>query len=159
MSGQSPITAPGLERIKKELDHLIKVEREDLKKVISEARELGDLKENAEYHAQRENQGLMQARINQLRSKLARAHIVDTATLPKDEIVFGATVKVRDMDYADVEEFTLVGDGDEDYDTGKILATSPIGSALLGKKKGDQVSIPIPRGTLRYEILDIEFRD
>jgi transcription elongation factor GreA len=63
------------------------------------------------------------------------------------------------MDFDDVEEFTLVGDGDEDYDTGKILATSPIGSALMGKKKGDQVSIPVPRGTLRYEILDIEFRD
>lgn len=159
MSDYVPMTREGYNRIKAEIERLESVEMPVIAEKIAAARAEGDLKENAEYHAQRENQGLMQARINQLRSKLARAHIVDTATLPKDEIVFGATVKVRDMDYADVEEFTLVGDGDEDYDTGKILATSPIGSALLGKRKGDQVSIPVPRGTLRYEILDIEFRD
>jgi transcription elongation factor GreA len=159
MSDYVPMTREGYNRIKAEIERLESVEMPLIAEKIAAARAEGDLKENAEYHAQRENQGLMQARINQMRSKLARAHIVDVGTLPKDEIVFGATVKVRDMDFDDVEEFTLVGDGDEDYDTGKILATSPIGSALMGKKKGDQVSIPVPRGTLRYEILDIEFRD
>jgi transcription elongation factor GreA len=159
MSDYVPMTREGYNRIKAEIDRLENEEMPMIAEKIASARAEGDLKENAEYHAQRENQGLLQARINQLRSKLARAHIVDTTALPKNEVVFGATIKVRDLDYDDVEEFTLVGEGDEDYDTGKILATSPIGSALLGKKTGEQVSIPVPRGTLRYEIVSIEFRD
>ncbi|MFP6602481.1 MAG: transcription elongation factor GreA, partial [Pirellulaceae bacterium] len=124
---------------------------------IAAARAEGDLSENAEYHAQREAMGMLQAKINLMRSELARASIVDPSKLPKDEVVFGATVTVKDLDYGDEEQFTLVGAGDEDYDAGRYLITSPIGQGLLGKKKGNQVEIDVPKGTLRFEIIDISF--
>ena len=126
---------------------------------IAEARAEGDLKENAEYHAQRENQGLTQAKINQRKDKLANAYIIDPAKLNRDEVSVLATVKVRDLAYDDEEEFTLVGSGDEDYDAGKILSTSPIGMALLGKKVGDKIEVPVPKGKLKFEILSIDYRD
>lgn len=151
-----PMTRESYNRIKAEIDRMENVEMPLIAEKIADARAEGDLKENAEYHAQRENQGLLQAKINALRGKLANAHIVDVSTLPKDQIVFGSRVKVKDLDYQDEEEYTMVGAGDEDYDTGKILTTSPIGSALMGKKIGDVVEIQVPRGKLRYEILEIE---
>jgi transcription elongation factor GreA len=126
---------------------------------IAAARAEGDLSENAEYHAQRENQGMLQAKINLLRDKLARASIVDMSKLPKDEIAFGATVLVKDLDFDDEERFTLVGAGEEDYDTGKILCTSPIGVGLIGKKVGDQVKIAVPKGTLKFKILEIKYEE
>jgi transcription elongation factor GreA len=126
---------------------------------IAAARAEGDLSENAEYHAQRENQGMLQAKINLLRDKLARASIVDMSKLPKDEIAFGATVLVKDLDFDDEERFTLVGAGEEDYDTGKILCTSPIGEGLIGKKVGDQVKIAVPKGTLKFKILEIKYEE
>jgi transcription elongation factor GreA len=111
------------------------------------------LKENAEYHGQRERQGMLQAKINLLRDKLARAEIVDPAKLPKDQVAFGTTVRVKDLDLDDEEQFTLVGAGEEDYDQGKILITSPIGQGLLGKKVGDRVEIKVPKGTINFEIV------
>ena len=98
---------------------------------------------------------MLQAKINLIRDKLARAVMLDPSKMPKDEVAFGATVVLKDLDMDEEEEYTLVGAGEEDYDTGKILITSPIGQGLLGKKKGDKVSIPVPAGTLNYEILDI----
>ena len=124
---------------------------------IATARGEGDLRENAEYHAQREAQGMLQAKINKLREQLSFARIVDPDQIPKGEIAFGATVILKDLDLDEEEEMTLVGAGDEDYDAGKYLITSPLGQGLLGKKVGDSVEIDVPRGTLRFEILEIRY--
>jgi transcription elongation factor GreA len=160
MSGDFvPMTREAYNRLKSEIERLEMDEMPKIAQKIAEARAEGDLKENAEYHAQRENQGLLQAKINSLKSKLVNAHIVDPTTLPKDEVVFGATVRVLDLDFQDEEEYTLVGMGDEDYDCGKILTTSPIGAALLGAKVGQTVEVTVPRGKLRYKVQGIEFRD
>ena len=157
MTDYVPMTREAYDRKKAEITRL---ENEELPKIaehIATARAEGDLSENAEYHAQREAMGMLQAKVNLMRSELARASIVDPSKLPKDEVVFGATVIVKDLDYGDVEQFTLVGAGDEDYDAGRYLITSPIGQGLLGKKKGNQVEIDVPKGTLRFEIIDISF--
>jgi transcription elongation factor GreA len=126
---------------------------------IADARAEGDLKENAEYHAQREAQGQLQAKINQVKGEMSRAEILDLSSLPKDQVRIGATVRVMDLDLDEEEEITLVGSGDEDYDRGRYLATSPLGQGLAGKKIGDKVSIPVPRGNLNFEILEIRFEE
>jgi transcription elongation factor GreA len=159
MSEMVPMTKEAYNRLRAEIEHLEAVEMPLIAEKIAEARAEGDLKENAEYHAQRENQGLTQAKINQRKDKLANAYIIDPAKLNRDEVSVLATVKVRDLAYNDEEEFTLVGSGDEDYDAGKILSTSPIGMALLGKKIGEKIEVPVPKGKLQFEILSIEYRD
>lgn len=157
MSDYVPMTREGYNRIKAEIE-VLEQEMPRIAEKIAEARAEGDLKENAEYHAQRENQGMVQAKINALKTKLANAFVVDPSKQPKNEVAFGATVKVRNLDYGDEEEYTMVGAGDEDYDVGRILTTSPIGSALMGGKVGKKIEIQVPRGTLKYEILSIEYR-
>ena len=154
-----PMTRNGYNKIKAEIDRLENQEMPLVTAKIAEAREEGDLKENAEYHAQRENQGMLQAKINELKDKIARASIVDPSTLPKDEVVFGCTVTVEDLAYGDEEEFTLVGAGEEDYNSWKILVTSPFGQGLVGNKVGQTVEIEAPAGKLKFKILKIEFRD
>jgi transcription elongation factor GreA len=151
------MTREGYERLKAEVTRLETVELPLVAQKLADARAEGDLKENAEYHAQRENQGLLMAKINQIKSKLANASIVDTSSLPKDTVAFGAAVKVRDLEFGDEETFTLVGTGDEDYQTGKILLTSPIGQGLLGKKVGDIAEVHAPAGLLKFEIIEISF--
>jgi transcription elongation factor GreA len=158
MADTVPMTRDGYNKIKAEIDRMESIEMPEITRKLADARAEGDLKENAEYHAQRENQGMLQAKINELKGKLARASIVDVSQLPKDEVVFGSTVTVKDLKYGDEEEFTLVGAGDDDYDTGKILCTSPIGQGLLGKKVGDVAEIDAPAGKMRFEIVNIEFR-
>jgi transcription elongation factor GreA len=157
MTDYVPMTRDGYNRIKAEIDRLENEEMPRIAEKIAEARAEGDLKENAEYHAQRENQGLMQAKINALKAKLTRAHIIDMSALPKDQVAFGAKVKLKDLTYGDEEEYTLVGAGDEDYEVGKILSTSPFGAAIMGKKIGEIVEVAAPRGTLKYEVLTIDF--
>jgi transcription elongation factor GreA len=152
-----PMTREGYNRIRAEISRLENDEMPRVTEKIAEARAEGDLKENAEYHAQRENQGMLMAKINELKDKLARASIVDISKLPKDEVVFGCTVTVEDMKYGDEEKFTLVGSGDEDYDVGKILITSPLGQGLLGKKIGQEAEIDAPAGKMKFKILNIEF--
>ncbi len=159
MSDYIPMTRDAYNRRKEEVDRLRNVEMPKIAEKIAAARDEGDLKENAEYHAQREAQGLLQAKIDQLSSELARASIVDMSKVPTDEVAFGATVKVKDLDYDDEEEFTLVGAGDEDYDGGRYLITSPIGQGLLGKKVGDTAEIDVPKGKLRFEVLEIRYDD
>jgi transcription elongation factor GreA len=129
----------------------------EVAKRIATAREMGDLSENAEYHAAREDQGMLQARIDALKDKLARANIVDRANLPSDTVVFGATVRVKDLDANEEETYILVGPGEEDYDQNKILTTSPIGQGLLGKKINEIAEIKVPRGTMHYQVLKISF--
>ncbi|MCA9232555.1 MAG: transcription elongation factor GreA, partial [Planctomycetales bacterium] len=145
------------DKLKAELNEMENEQMPVIEKRIAAARAEGDLSENAEYHGARETQGMLQAKINMLRDKLSRADIIDTASLPKDQVVFGATVKLKDLDFGDNEEFTLVGAGDEDYDAGKILITSPLGQGLLGKKVGEKVEIEVPAGTNRFEILELRF--
>jgi transcription elongation factor GreA len=154
-----PMSKEGYEKLKAQLD---KMQNEDMPRIaeaIAQARGEGDLSENAEYDAQREAQGMLQARINELQGKLALALIVDKSTLPTDRVVFGSKVRVLDLALNDEEDFILVGPGDEDYDQNKILTTSPIGQALVGKKVNEEVEVPIPRGTLKLRILEISFAD
>jgi transcription elongation factor GreA len=157
MSERIPMTRTGYDKIKAELYELENERMPEIEKRIGAARAEGDLSENAEYHGARESQGLLQAKINLLKDKLSRADLVDPATLPKGQVVFGATVKVKDLDFGDQEVFTLVGAGEEDYDSGRILVTSPLAQGLLGKKVGERAEIQVPAGTNRFEILEIRF--
>jgi len=154
-SDRIPMSKEGYDKLKAQLD---KMKNEDMPRIaeqIAEARAFGDLSENAEYDAAMEAQGMLQARINDLGDKLARAMIVDKSTLPTDRVVFGSRVRVLDLDLRDEEDFILVGPGDEDYDQNKILLTSPIGQGLVGKKIGEEVEVPVPRGTLKLRIVNI----
>ena len=152
-----PMTREGYEKLKADLDRMQNAEMIEVTKRIAAARELGDLSENAEYHAAREDQGMLQARIDALKDKLARAYIVDRSSLPADTVVFGTRVRIRDLDSGEEEVYELVGPGDEDYDNNKILTTSPRGQALLGKKVGEIADIKVPRGVLRYQVLEISW--
>jgi len=157
MADRIPMTRAGYEKIKAELDDLENEKMPEIEKRIALARAEGDLRENAEYHGARESQGMLQAKINQLKSKLAGADIIDPATMPKDQVVFGATVKVKDLEFGDTEVFTLVGAGEEDYDAGKINVTSPLAQGLLGKKVGEKAEVVVPAGVNKFKILEIRF--
>jgi transcription elongation factor GreA len=151
------MTREGYEKLKADLDRMQHVEMIAIAKRIAAARELGDLSENAEYHAAREDQGHLQARIDHLKDKLSRAVFLDMNNLPKDAVVFGARVKVKDLDLDEEESFELVGPGDENYNENKILSTSPIGQGLMGKKIGEVAEIKVPMGTVRFRVLEISF--
>jgi transcription elongation factor GreA len=154
-----PMTREGYEKKKAELDRLQNVEMIEITKRVATARDLGDLSENAEYHAAREDQGLLQANIDSLRDLLSRATIVDKSSLPTDTIAFGSRVRVMDLDMDEEETFELVGPGQENPDKNRILTSSPIAQGLLGKKKGDKVSIQVPRGVIRFKVLEIGLAD
>jgi transcription elongation factor GreA len=149
------MTRVGYDKLKAEVEYLATVEMPKILERLATARAEGDLSENAEYHGARESQGMLQAKINLLRDKLSRAVLLDASQMPKGEVTFGSTVKVKDLTFDDEEEFTLVGAGEEDYDTGKILITSPLAQGLVGKKIGDRVEIQVPQGTLKFEVLEI----
>jgi transcription elongation factor GreA len=150
-----PMTREGYEKKKAELDHMQNSQMLAVAKRIAAAREMGDLSENAEYHAAREDQGILQARIDALKEQLSRAYFVDKTTLPSDTVVFGARVRVKDLDQGDEETFQLVGPGEEDYNANKILTSSPIGQGLLGKRLGEIAEIQVPMGKIRFEIVEI----
>ena len=155
MTDRIPMTRVGYDKIKAELDRMQLVELPKVLEGLAAARAEGDLSENAEYHGRRETHALLEARINAIRDKLSRAVLVDPSQFPKDQVAFGCTVVVKDLDFGDNEEFTLVGAGEEDYDTGKILVSSPLAQGLNGKKIGDRVEIDVPAGKLRFEIVEI----
>jgi transcription elongation factor GreA len=157
MDDYVPMTREGFNKLKADLERMEGVEMPAIAEKIGAARSEGDLKENAEYHAQREAQGMLQARINVIKSKLARAQIIDPSTLPRDQVCFGSTVIVKDIDLGDEEEYTLVGAGEEDYDKGRILVTSPLGQGLLGKRIGETAEIPAPKGSYELEVVAIRF--
>jgi transcription elongation factor GreA len=159
MSDRIPVTRVGYDKLKADLDHMQNVEMPVLEERVGKARAEGDLSENAEYHGARESLQLLRARVNVLRDKLSRAVLVDPSRVAKDEVSFGATVVLKDLDCGEDEEFTLVGAGEEDYAAGKILVTSPLAQGLVGKKVGDRVEIKVPQGTIRYEILAIRYAD
>ena len=150
-----PMTREGYEKLKAELDRMQNVEMIEVAKRIGAAREMGDLSENAEYHAAREDQGMLNARIDALKDKLARADLVDRSKLPAGTVVFGARVRIKDVDSGEEEVYELVGPGEEDYNQNKILTSSPIAQGLLGKKEGDVAEIQVPMGKLRLQVLNI----
>jgi len=159
MSDRIPMTKVGYDKLKAEADQLEQEEMPKIAKRIAEARSEGDLSENAEYHGARESQGMLQAKINLLRDKLARAVIVERPKEAGDEVVFGSTVIVKDLDFGDEETFVLVGAGEEDYDAGKINVASPLAQGLMGSKVGQRVEIDVPAGTMKFEILEVRFDD
>jgi transcription elongation factor GreA len=159
MTDRIPATRTGYDKLKAELNSLEHVELPKIVARVAAARAEGDLSENAEYDGARESMRMMEAKINLLRDRLSRTVIVDPSQSPRDCVAFGATVLVKDLDFGDTEQFTLVGAGEEDYDTGKILVTSPLAQGIVGKRVGDRVDIAVPQGTLRFEIMEIRFDD
>lgn len=153
-----PISREGYEKLKEEVRTLEDVDMPRITQAIADARAEGDLRENAEYHAQREAQGMTQAKINQLKSKLNECYIVDKSTLPKGVVAFGSRVTVKDLSDGTLEQYEFVGPGEEDYsgDVMKILTTSPLATGMMNKKVGDTVEVSVPRGVLRYQITSID---
>ena len=152
-----PMTLLGKKMIESELTQLIKVDREYIKQAISDARELGDLKENAEYHAAKERQSIIEGRIMDLQSKLARARVIDITTLTSDKIVFGATVTIFDNRKEIEITYQLVGEDEAQNDPRKISFSSPLGRALIGREAGDDIVVKAPKGDLTYEILSFKY--
>ena len=157
MSQDSPITKSGFETLQAELSQLIKVEREEIKIAIAEARELGDLKENAEYHSAKEKQAHIEGRISQLQAIVASAQVIDPSTIDSDKIVFGAKVTLLDTEKDTNVTYQIVGEDESDTKQGKISFKSPLGKALIGKEEGDTVIFKAPKGEVEYEIESFEF--
>lgn len=153
------MTREGYEKKKAELDRLQGTEMIEVTKRVAAARDLGDLSENAEYHAAREDQGMLQARINMLKDQLSRAVVVDVDSLPTDVVAFGTRVRVMDLDMDEEETFELVGPGQENPEKNRILTSSPIAQGLIGKKKGDTAEFQVPRGVIRFKVLEISPAD
>jgi len=148
------LTKEGFEKLSKELAFLKTVRRREISKAIGEAREHGDISENAEYDAAKDAQGLNEKRIAELEEKLAYARILDE-NIPKDEVLIGATVKLRDVSSQEELEYILVAEVEADYTQGKISVASPVGSALLNHRENDIIEIKVPAGILKYKILKI----
>jgi transcription elongation factor GreA len=151
------ITKEGFDKLKNEIEHLKNVERPAIIKAIEAARELGDLKENAEYHSSREKQGMIEATIANLEDKFARAQLVDLSKLSGDTVRFGAKVKLENSDDNKMVSYKIVSEYEADIDQGLISNTSPVARALLGKELGDEVEIKTPGGITTYEILEVKF--
>lgn len=152
-----PMTVLGKKMLEEEVAQLIRVEREAIKQAIQEARELGDLKENAEYAAAKERQSIIEGRIMDLQSKLARARVIDVTNMTSEKIVFGATVSIHD-NQKDIDlTFQIVGEDEAMSDPKKISFNSPLGRALIGKEEGDEVVVKAPKGDLTYEVLSLKY--
>ena len=157
MKESYPVTKKGYEILKKELKQLIKTDRLAVVNAISTAREHGDLKENAEYHAAKEQQGFIEGRIQELNAKLANSNVIDIEKLSGDKVVFGATVTFEDIDTEEVSNYQIVGEYESDIKQNKISISSPIARALIGRSAGETLTIPIPKGKIDIEILKVEF--
>ncbi len=151
------ITKEGYERLRKLLDNLKNVERPKIIQAIATARELGDLKENAEYHSAKDKQGFIEAQINDYEDKIARAEVIDISKLSGTKVKFGATVKLEDLNSSKKFTYKIVSEFEADIDQGLISNTSPVARALMNKEVGDEVEIKIPSGTANYEIIEVKF--
>ncbi len=145
----------GNQRLRDELQHLEKVERFEVVKAIEVAREHGDLKENAEYHAAKDRQGHIEGRILELKDKLSRAEIIDCSKVPTDIVIFGTVVKLLDLDTDEELSYQLLGPDEADVNNGSISVFSPIGKAILGKEEGDEVIVITPGGKRIFEVIHI----
>ena len=157
MSDSYPMTQQGYESLKSELKQLTSKDRPAVISAISSAREHGDLKENAEYHAAKEQQGFIEGRIQELNEKLALANVIDITKLSGEKVIFGATVSFVDVETNEESNYQIVGTDESDLQKNKISISSPIARALIGKTVGDTLSIPIPKGKIEVEILEVNF--
>ncbi|HEU0061745.1 MAG TPA: transcription elongation factor GreA [Hyphomicrobiaceae bacterium] len=153
-----PMTVEGFKKLEAELHRLKVEERPRIIQQIADAREHGDLAENAEYHAAKEAQGLNEAKVAELEDKLGRAEVIDTSKLSGSTVKFGATVTLEDEDSGDKVKYMIVGEHEANVREGKISIASPIARALIGKVKGDSAEVTTPRGSRSYEILKIEYK-
>ncbi|BAE73643.1 Transcription elongation factor GreA [Sodalis glossinidius str. 'morsitans'] len=155
---QIPMTLCGAEKLREELEYLKSIRRPEIILSIAEAREQGDLKENAEYHAAREQQGFCEGRIQEIEAKLSNAQVIDVTKLaPSGRVIFGATVSVENLDSEEKQTFRIVGDDEADFKQNLISINSPIARGLVGKEEGDIVVIKTPGGEVEYEILKVEY--
>jgi transcription elongation factor GreA len=153
-----PLTVKGAEKIKEELQRLKTVDRPRVVSAIAEAREHGDLKENAEYHAAREQQGFIEGRIQDLEAKLSNAQIIDVTKIDNEgKVIFGSTVVIADVDSGDEKTYQIVGEDEAEIKAGKISVGSPIARALIGKEEGDIVVVSTPGGEVEYEIVEVQY--
>lgn len=155
---RAPLTTRGAQRLRAELDELKTVKRPEVINAISEARAHGDLKENAEYHAAREQQAFIEGRIKQLEGELSHAQVIDPSTLNVgSKIVFGANVELEDLESGETTRYQIVGDLEADIKQGLIAISSPVARALIGKFEGDSISIDTPGGTREYDIVSVSY--
>lgn len=155
---RAPLTVTGAQRLREELDNLRSVKRPAVINAIAEARAHGDLKENAEYHAAREQQGFIEGRIQELEFVLSHAQLIDVATLNAgSRVVFGATVDLADAESGDEVSYQIVGDLESDIKLGRISISSPIARALIGKHEGDSITIEAPGGNRDYDIIAVRY--
>jgi len=155
---RAPLSKEGAERLREELDNLKRVKRPEVVEAIAEARAHGDLKENAEYHAAREQQGFIEGRINELEAALSNSQIIDVAKLnAAPRIVFGAIVELEDIDTEERVTYQIVGDIESDIKHNRISVLSPIARALIGKEEGDEISFDAPGGEREYEVLSVKY--
>ena len=153
-----PITIEGADALRDELKHLKNTERPRITKAIAEARAHGDLKENAEYHAAKEEQGLSEARIRDIEAKLSNAQIIDVRELPpSDKVIFGATVVLSDLESEDETRYRIVGEDEADITKGMLSVASPIARAIIGKRESDEVEVQTPGGRKEFEILEVRY--
>ena len=152
------MTPEGNARLREELKNLKEVERPKISKDIGVAREHGDLSENAEYHAAKERQGWIEARIKDLEDKLSRAEVIDPSKLTGSKVAFGATVKVSNVDTEEESVYRIIGADEANLDNGSISITSPLARALIGREVGDEVKVRMPAGDRVYEILEVAYR-
>jgi transcription elongation factor GreA len=152
------MTPLGWERLKEKLKNLKDVEMPKVSREIGAAIAMGDLSENAEYHAAKERQGMIAAQIRQMEDKLSRLEVIDPAKLSGTKIIFGATVTVSDLNSGDESRFQIVGEDEADSKAGKISYSSPMARGLIGKEEGDEAVIRTPRGAKQYEILRVEYK-
>ena len=155
---KEPITVTGLKNLKSELENLKIVQRPKVVEAIAEARSHGDLKENAEYHAAKEQQALIESRVIAINDLIARANVIDVTKIENNgKVIFGSTVKVQDLETNKIISYKLVGQDEADISKNLIFYKSPIGKALIGKNKGDMVNANIPSGEKNFEIKDVEY--
>jgi len=152
-----PITPEGFKKLKKELKYLKEVERPQNVRDIEEAREHGDLSENAEYHAAKEKQGLIEARMNEIEDKISRAEVIDPAKIKSDRISFGARVSLENLDTGEEVQYRIVGADEADLDRGTISIESPLARALIRREPGDEVKVRTPGGMREFEIIDFDY--
>ncbi|MFL2710358.1 MAG: transcription elongation factor GreA [SAR86 cluster bacterium] len=156
---RTPLTKEGEILIKEKLNNLKFTQRPEISQAIAEARAHGDLKENAEYHAAKELQGLVEAKINEMENALANAQVIDVKEIPETgRVVFGATIKIYDIDNDTEISYKIVGNLESDPESGSISIDTPIAKTLVGKFVGDEISIETPSGILNYEILDVKHK-